>query len=617
MIKIKAYANCDHSYVVWRADKPIRDCLGFALYRRPKGKSPEIVKTFVGPADGPRVPAGTSRASTEWPIQKFMWADYLAGTGDDLQYQVVAMCGSDFAQMKESVDEQSDWSNEVTLATSNKSPIRAFFNRGVVSTQWVAQQLKLEKGKSLKDLVEPALGRTSKVRDFLGGVLKEDFLNLLAERQKAGAHIYASLFELSDPEVIPALLRFGQRAHIILSDGTHKAPAAKDGKKKGKAGTAAKGKPFDENAYARGLLRQGHVELHDRMVTGNHFAHHKFIVFTDPGKPTSAELVWTGSTNLTYGGVCTQANNGILLEDKKIAGRFLAQWRELVKDVGSYPSSLAKFDAQPVANKLGGATVTAWFAPNPKIGAGAKNAKGKDPYGEHPDLKFARRFIQNAKEGVLFLFLNPGPRGTLLNDVMALVNNQRKNAALYVHGVVNQDPTTKGTPSIIFVHQNNREPAPRDIAPAVLLPSAIDVSSSLSEKDKAAADALDKWVKLVEDYWQTEPTGLGVVRVHSKVVLIDPFGKNPVVMTGSHNAGPKASMMNDDNLVIIENAPDIAMQYAVNIITVYNQYRWRFQQLMAAKNHQSLNQWNGLQAPWKSQPSYFVGDKKKELDFWM
>lgn len=67
--------------------------------------------------------------------------------------------------------------------------------------------------------------------------------------------------------------------------------------------------------------------------------------------------------------------------------------------------------------------------------------------------------------------------------------------------------------------------------------------------------------------------------------------------------------------MIMENAPDVAAAYAVNIITVYNQYRWRFQQWLAAKNHETLNTWNGLDAPWTSQASYFTGDKLKELKF--
>ena len=64
--------------------------------------------------------------------------------------------------------------------------------------------------------------------------------------------------------------------------------------------------------------------------------------------------------------------------------------------------------------------------------------------------------------------------------------------------------------------------------------------------------------------------------VHSKVVLVDPFGERPVVMTGSHNLGPKASGTNDENLLIFRDAPGLAAAYATNIMAIYNQYRWRF-----------------------------------------
>ena len=56
--------------------------------------------------------------------------------------------------------------------------------------------------------------------------------------------------------------------------------------------------------------------------------------------------------------------------------------------------------------------------------------------------------------------------------------------------------------------------------------------------------------------WEQELLGASMVNIHSKVIVIDPFGQHPVLMTGSHNLGYKASTENDDNLVIIEgNAP--------------------------------------------------------------
>jgi hypothetical protein len=49
--------------------------------------------------------------------------------------------------------------------------------------------------------------------------------------------------------------------------------------------------------------------------------------------------------------------------------------------------------------------------------------------------------------------------------------------------------------------------------------------------------------------WFGKEFTYNMVMIHSKVVVIDPFGKNPGVMTGSHSLGPKASGKNDDNLL--------------------------------------------------------------------
>jgi hypothetical protein len=37
--------------------------------------------------------------------------------------------------------------------------------------------------------------------------------------------------------------------------------------------------------------------------------------------------------------------------------------------------------------------------------------------------------------------------------------------------------------------------------------------------------------------WEKELLGASMVNIHSKVIVLDPFGVNPVVMTGSHNLG--------------------------------------------------------------------------------
>jgi hypothetical protein len=167
MITIRAYANCDHAFVAWRPEQPIANCLGFALLRKRDGGAEEIVETFVGPSTETTVPAGTHRPSTVWPIQKFTWSDYQAAEGVSYAYKVVPMIGTDFDSLQQNETGSSGWSNSVSLSSPTNALVIPYFNRGVVSTQWVARQLAAARGKSLKQLVDPEEGTTT-IRDSLG-----------------------------------------------------------------------------------------------------------------------------------------------------------------------------------------------------------------------------------------------------------------------------------------------------------------------------------------------------------------------------------------------------------------------------------------------------------------
>jgi hypothetical protein len=106
------------------------------------------------------------------------------------------------------------------------------------------------------------------------------------------------------------------------------------------------------------------------------------------------------------------------------------------------------------------------------------------------------------------------------------------------------------------------------------------------------------------------------VHVHSKVIVIDPFGKKPVVMTGSHNMGHKASSANDDNLMIVEGNAPLAAAYAVNIIAIYHNYRWNtYVDLHSRDPHV----WHGLvdNATW--QDSYLAEGSHElaEIKVWL
>lgn len=72
---------------------------------------------------------------------------------------------------------------------------------------------------------------------------------------------------------------------------------------------------------------------------------------------------------------------------------------------------------------------------------------------------------------------------------------------------------------------------------------------------------------------------------HSKMLVIDPFGAKPIVVTGSHNFSGAASGINDDNFVVIEGNAKLAQAYAVNCMMTYQHYRWRQYLQESARKH--------------------------------
>jgi phosphatidylserine/phosphatidylglycerophosphate/cardiolipin synthase-like enzyme len=221
------------------------------------------------------------------------------------------------------------------------------------------------------------------------------------------------------------------------------------------------------------------------------------------------------------------------------------------------------------------------------------------PMTEALDLEQAGALIRGAKQGILFAMFNPGPRGTLLDDIIQLASPSGANFKpdLYIQGVLNQNPGTDAHPVTLF-NRGDRIEANAD----VVLPAAIN-------------QRLKFWVVELQKLAGT------FAMVHSKVVVIDPYGDHPVVMTGSHNMGPKASGTNDENFLIIEGNGRLASQYASKIMEIYNQYRWRASQAHST----TAPRWAGLANDdrWQigapgadAKTQAYDGRRRRELDFW-
>lgn len=534
-ITLKCYANCDDVFLVWHpdghADGAIPGCLGFCVEVKKPDGSIEVLHNLRGfAADQPRT--GETRPTDTWPLQTYTWTDHTILAGSSVQFRVTAMTGQPGKLQR---GETSDWSELQTLSPRAGSHTSAFFNRGMILSQFVSRYAKehqLTTAKALKANLKSDVD--SPLMQFLSGELGKAIRGILkGARDNPNLEVYCALFELDLDDLIDGLAALGGRAHVVLGNGS------------------AKSVDDDVNAAAAARL-EGRVDLHRRMSAPKGLAHNKFVVVCDKGKPFG---VWTGSTNWSMTGLHTQINNGIAVVDNTLAQWYLDHWKAL-RDAGdAFPASLTAPNTQargpaPI-NSQGRARV--WFTPM---------ASGKDAKNGGADIDDLTRLVDAAQEGILFVMFMPGqePLGSIL---------KRQEGGLYARGVVSTLPM--GT-------QDKRTNTYQLMTGQGYKPYKLDVVQP--QGATAIGDFLDEFSR--QDFLQ----GMGFAITHSKVIVIDPFGAKPVVITGSHNLSASASKKNDENLLVIENCPELARAYAVNCMSVYQHYRFPAAQHDSAKLRQ-------------------------------
>ena len=387
-----------------------------------------------------------------------------------------------------------------------------------------------------------------------------DALCTFLDRAKLSGKIYAGLYELGDEQLIKKLKGLKGKLNIVLSnsakteDDTSKKPVkGKDGKMK------LPKKTSDGNQDARDQLKKTTKNIWDRIMPSGHIGHNKFLVYEDKNKKPQAVLL--GSTNWTPTGLCTQTNNTLVIDDAKLAKRYLAYWNELKKDTLKAKgvskilqgAVLRTFDATGETLKLANVTaLQSWFSPNTPKPRSSKHVNEKRP----PDMDAVVKCINKAQHAILFLAFYPGSP-SIANWT---ADAAKKNKNLFVRGCVTNKSASEGfyyelkgqTPPAKVKGQHN--PVKQD--PRVL-----------------GAEAFDG--KTIPPQWKKEILAAGFAIIHDKVMVIDPFSDNCVVITGSHNLGHKASFDNDENLVIVQGNKKLAMAYATHVLDVYDHFSAR------------------------------------------
>ncbi|TIQ83030.1 MAG: phosphatidylserine synthase, partial [Mesorhizobium sp.] len=314
--------------------------------------------------------------------------------------------------------------------------------------------------------------------------------------------------------------------------------------------------------------------VHDRFLAPKALAHNKFVVVgRNEDEEFSPEAVWTGSTNWTPTGLCTQLNNGIMLVNKDLAERYEAQFKLLAESGDVVSDDLLDSNNQPKRGiPLGDATVDSWFS---KLSGEIDN-------------KELVELVKSAKQGVFFVMFQPG------NEPVRTLLKMQKEKNLYVRGVATQFTST-GAEDFKLLKQDPEE-------------FFLDAAQT-----SGVGKTVGQWA--VEGTASQFRTHIGHAITHSKMIVIDPFGDDPIVVTGSHNFSKAASTKNDENFIVIRGHREIAMHYAINAMQTYSHYRWRAYLEEAEREDRDPFQYLTRNPIWQRRRN--TGETKRMLAFWL
>jgi len=583
-MKAVAFANNDIAVMAWTFGGKLPNCLGFAVYRIDVRSGTETCLPALATFSGQQATPG--RTTADDPVQKFFWKDVYAKRGGTYKYKIVPMTGTPGSLQPMPYGPLI--SNQVQLSPHYGS-LSAYFNRGILATQATAHVLT--DGSPAGSMVDELQAHISKEGDplrlDLAGQMIEA-LTTLSDEAANGGQVFCALYEFQDKELIDHLAKLADKANVILSN----MPGKSDGKKTN-----------DTYAVQRQHIRDAGANVIDRFMPSGHIGHNKFQVLDEGG----AQAVLFGSTNWTSNALCAQTNNSIIARSPHLAAAYKEYWNSLKEDTdppgeGGKAQQSSDFrdenaKARPtITLEDGSGTVDLWFSPNTPRARGKSHGKGEDI---PPDLKEVFDIIAKAQQAILFLAFQPGSPSI----IDAVADALKTKPSLFVRGAVTASQAAGGFYTAINGGGTDGKPPKRQKGDPPLPEDYRVIRAQGVSKD----DAFDQW--------EAELNQAGHAVIHDKIVVVDPFSDNCVVITGSHNLGYQASFNNDENMAVIYSHRAIAEAYAAHCLDVYDHYAWRYW-----LNQDKDKAWHFLATDDTWQDGYFSADnqvKSAELSFWL
>jgi hypothetical protein len=271
--------------------------------------------------------------------------------------------------------------------------------------------------------------------------------------------------------------------------------------------------PADANWAA---IREAKIEdlVIPRTRSRSAISHNKFIVLIHNGEPVE---VWTGSTNFTDGGIFGHSNCGHIVRNKDVAAAYFKYWEELAKDPEMRDIRPWNDEIFSISDGLPAGGIGTAFSPRSNLDL----------------LRWYARLMDKANTAVFFT------AAFGVNDLFEEVLEQPKPYLRYV-----------------------------------LLESADnDIASLLNEVAVANILPQNEFERWMEEHLSGLNTH--VKYIHTKYMIIDPLGNDPLLITGSANFSDASTRKNDENMLVIRGDKRVADLYLSEFMRLFNHFQFR------------------------------------------
>ena len=503
---LKVNAISGTHVVVLGFDLPEKDCkglLGFSIHRTDHIENQsyylEGMKAFT--ETDPGFASGALYSTKDHPIQGFQWADYSAKPGYKYTYTVTALKGTPRNLVPYA-------STRVKIKTERPEGGNhdIYFNRGVAASQ---EYIRRFGDKPPEDVVNRAAfdwlsrGLYEAIQDFIKSCIPGKHMLRIA----AYEFNYGPLLEL-----ISKTNASGVDIKIVYD--------------------ARKPKPGNENTKQVNKHKlSGFAKK--RKKGPSYISHNKFIVKLDTHG--NAIAVLTGGTNFSEGGIFGHSNVAHVIEDPKVADKFLKYWTELnldpeTADIRLEDEKLSPLPALPLPK---GTTVVF----SPRQGLTALDLYAKIASGANSGLFMTFAF------GINPIFKNVYKTGKASFRLALLEKKTR--------------PMSDDDPA--------KAKEEREIQKLRNIPENVFAVGDFIRTNK-----FDGWVK-------EKLSGLNskVRYIHNKFMLVDPLSDDPIVVAGSANFSNASTTNNDENMVIIRGNKRVADIYLGEFIRLFSHHSFR------------------------------------------